>query len=98
MGLYINPTDMTKEEFIQRHALSVTWLPPETNYNPKDDTVAVCLVNNGGFTAAAIAYSTDEIAAFSHPADQRPKAWFFIPYDKLKPFLFGQSVEGRPED
>ena len=35
----------------------------------------VCVVDNGGFQAAAYCYSKDEIWAFNQPGDARMKEW-----------------------
>jgi hypothetical protein len=45
----------------------------------------VCLVNNGLFTAAAIAYSPGERDEFAR-SDGRPKLWFKVSREVLKPW------------
>jgi hypothetical protein len=35
-------------------------------------------VDNGPFTAAAIAYSPEELTYFANPDDCRPKRWFLV--------------------
>lgn len=91
MGLYINIRDQSKEDWLlangevifdEKRGLSV---PPSTFI--RNDTIAVCLVDNGPFTAAAVAYSPDELAAFSSPEDFRPKVWFWVPIDKISEVL-----------
>ncbi len=85
MGYYINPEDgRPKERWLQdegrrasleecRHCFAATTERP------------VCLVDNGAFTAAGIAYSPEELEAFAAP-DRRPKRWFLVPTERLRPF------------
>lgn len=88
MGIYINPnveslhgkldviknvsTSVTKEEFI--------------NHVPGDDNLwGVCVVDNGPFNAAGVAFSVSEAAAFvSSPNDRRQKDLFLIHETELQ--------------
>jgi len=77
MGFYINPVDMSKESWLDKHGnrlLSVCEAAKlfGTEYLP------VCLVDNGIFTAAAIGYSEAELDAFNHPQDTRPKTFYAV--------------------
>ena len=68
MGFYVNPPDMTKEEWLQKHGQvteTPTWPAPE-------GTISVCLVDNEPFTAAGIAYCEQEFYAFMAP-DSTPE-------------------------
>jgi len=47
---------------------------------------AVCLVDNGAFSAAAVAHSQRELEVFNLPSDKRSKVWFYIPKEALLPF------------
>lgn len=78
MGIYINPSDQTKEEFLEEHS-GVVGLP---SWPPPVGHVLVCLVDNGPFKAAAVAYSEEEFKEFSHP-DGRPKTWFHVQVEPL---------------
>lgn len=49
----------------------------------EDGTHVVCLVDNGGFSAAGIAFDQGELAAFNEPRDGRSKRWFYVPDAKL---------------
>ena len=79
MGLYINPdrdTWGTKEDWLTVFGELVS----APSWPPKPDTVLVCLVDNGVFTAAAIAYCEHEFREFlPSQCDQRPRAWFAVP-------------------
>ena len=83
MGLYINPTDMSKEEWLLANVVgrgSRVSLPL-----PEDPALAlVCFVDNGWMTAAAVCLDEAERKAFSRPGDERPKAWFHVPRAALR--------------
>jgi hypothetical protein len=84
LGYYINPPDMTKEQFLATHGRP---LGRETISWDNAAELPVCLVDNGPFTAAAIAYSPEEFQAFNRADDYRPKQWFMVPKEVLKPYL-----------
>ena len=68
MGFYVNPSDMTKEEWLQKHGQiteTPVWPAPE-------GTIPVCLIDNGPFTAAGIAYCEQEFYEFLAP-DSTPE-------------------------
>jgi hypothetical protein len=83
MGMYINPPDMSKEEWLVRHCAAThsfqAFPPPSTTTH-----LPVCWVNNGAFTAAAVGYSPKEVEVFSNPDDPRPKLWFSVPRADLR--------------
>ena len=87
MGYYINPPEGTKEEWLENNGLEVmgpAWALLATNFpglmnHLEGRGVYVCLVDNGPFTAAAVAYSEAEFNAFNHPSDYRPKKWYVVP-------------------
>ena len=81
MGYYINPTDMTKEEWIAKHGTLIT-----TFFEWTHDTMPVCLVDNGPFKVLAIAYSPAELKEFLRP-DSREKIWYLVPLEHLLPYL-----------
>ncbi len=83
MGYYINPPDTTKEAFLSMHGKLLDG--PPTNYCD-GDKLAVCLVDNGIFTAAAIAYCQEELQEFSRTDDYRPKKWYYVTRDDLKSY------------
>ena len=81
MGAYINPKDMRKEEWLGRYAVifnhSLKWADVPNGYLP------ICLVDNGPFTTAGIAYCEEEWIRFRKPEDLRPKVWFIALIEKL---------------
>ena len=80
MGIYINPPKTTKEEFL--HSNGVMSLNPRRDI--PEDCIQVCLVDNGGFTAAAVIYDQAELDDFDRFDDSRPKVWFVVERQRLK--------------
>lgn len=80
MGCYINPTNMTKENWLAKNGTRV-----EAPVLPRDgdDFELVCLLNNYTFTAAAVCFDKGELDMFSNVTDPRPRVWFQVPRDKL---------------
>ncbi|KKK58325.1 hypothetical protein LCGC14_3045560 [marine sediment metagenome] len=81
MGYYINSPNKSKEEWLQEYGQVTTtpaWPAPE-------GTVPVCLIDNGAFTAAGIAYDEAEFNAFMAPDSgmQRPRTWYYVPREKV---------------
>lgn len=93
MGLYINPKDMEKEDWLRRNNTGVMTSPPARNTRERNGErdMIVCLVDNGVFLAAGVAYSQDELCAFAIP-DGRDKLFIWVPIMKLEEVL-GQSLE-----
>lgn len=102
MGFYVNPPNMPKEAWLHINAYyegdDAEWAKQNSDFK---DTFPVCLVDNGPFTAAGIAFDEDEWKAFvGHDADLRPKKWFVV----HKEYLFAVSdnfkafIEKRPHD
>lgn len=83
MGCYVNPSDMTKESWLEKNANELHGGPPQWS-RVLEGNLPVCLVHNGAFTAAAIAYSERELQDFSDPQDRRPKRWFVAPIEALR--------------
>lgn len=76
MGLYVNPTGMTKEAWIDQHA--VAEISPEEMVRDRakligDGLIPLVLVNNGPFTALAVVCSARDAVEFTYPGDRRPK-------------------------
>lgn len=85
MGYYINPPVGEKERFLQDYGMEVK-SAVLSRHDFKSDYLPVCLVDNGFFTAAAIAYCKDELCRFLNP-DGRPKKWYLVRRELLEPYL-----------
>jgi hypothetical protein len=89
MGYYINTQEMPKEQWLIEKGKLLREAPSEHRTNLGDEPkihYAVCLVNNGLFTAAAIAFDQRELDAFKYPSDRREKLWFYVDRELLLPF------------
>ena len=84
MGYYINPEVGTKEAWLAENGSRITAVEAK-EYPSNQGRVLVCLVDNGPFTAAGIAFDDEERDAFMDP-DGRPKKWFLVKRELLKPF------------
>lgn len=87
MGYYINPQSGTKEAWLNANGKKVGAIPP---IERTPNTHLVCLVDNGVFTAAGIAFDKGEQAAFAGN-DGRHKTWYEVPDELLEPFCKGIS-------
>lgn len=58
MGIYVNPPDMSKEEWLQLNARPVGWA--EVRNVDMDDELPLMLIDNGPFTACAVLYDARE--------------------------------------
>jgi hypothetical protein len=88
MGYYINPPDMSKEQFLKEKGTPIT-LRDVRSFDYAGDRLPVCLVDNGWMTAAAIAYHPREAEAFlgnSGGLDARPKTWYSVSCADLEPY------------
>lgn len=81
MGAYINLSDQSKEDWLKENATAVSNRPPQS-FDEKPDHLPVCLIDNGMFTAAGIAFDERELQAFAYP-DGRPKTWYWVEKEKL---------------
>lgn len=82
MGVYVNPIDMTKEEWLESFGEKLSEAPASIDEHP--GSLPVCLVDNGLFTAAGVAYSEVELEVFAYrPGDTRPKTWYWVPVKRL---------------
>jgi hypothetical protein len=86
MGIYLNPRDCSKEQFLDENAIEVNLADAQRHVFGGAD-VLVILVDNGPFTAAAVATSPQEMNTFLNPNDYRPKQYFIIEKQKIYPLL-----------
>jgi hypothetical protein len=85
MGAYINPANgMDKKAWLDENSYGEpsTSPPEDAKQWMRADLLPVCLVDNGMFTAAGIAYSEQELNVFKTP-DGRPKIWYLVEKEKL---------------
>jgi len=80
MGYYVNAPGLfgvpgAKELYLARRGRQLSSAPRWSEI--PDGEVAVCLVNNGPFTAAAIAYSERDLAELAR-SDGRQSWWFLL--------------------
>lgn len=81
VGEYLNPPE-DKLQWLLKNA-QIVGEDQQQFVDPTTDKVAVCLVDNGAFTAAAVAYSEGEFREFNRETDIRPKLWFVVDLDKM---------------
>lgn len=84
MGAYINPPNETKDEFLQREGTRIFYADAFA-HEDFTDKLLVVLVNNGSFTAAAIAFDAKEKEAFLSPDDPRICKTYVVERSKLYP-------------
>jgi len=85
MGYYVNPEEVTKEEWLVKNATPLTeMLLVDWQAVRDENMLPVVLINNGAFTAAGIAFSKSELEAFTSPDDYRPKKYYKASTEKLK--------------
>ena len=73
MGKYIEtPCVKDKAKYLIKNHGAETMFDPDYLGG---DKVAVCVVDNGPFEAAAIAETPEEFDRFNNPNDSRPKYW-----------------------
>jgi len=75
MGAYVNPPNESKESWLNRMGMPIQRPNSLTDVGLQE--LPVCLINNGIFTAAAIAYSNGELEELGI-RDGRPKQWYAV--------------------
>ncbi len=82
MSLYINPSSMTKEEFLDHFGSEIpraelNWRV-DWNLRNKSEVCLVSLVQNLSFSAAGIIEDEPDLARWANPRDARPQRWFVV--------------------
>lgn len=80
MGYYVNPRNMSKEEWLAKHGTPCLRI---THDEVPKNKMLVALINNGPFTAAGVAYSAREHEEFTRTDDRRPKSYYLVDKDVL---------------
>ena len=91
MGLYVNPTTLNKEQWLIAHAEMVTHQDiTGSNWTNVINMGRVPLVwvDNGPFTALAVAFSSEEAEEFAQP-DGRAKRFFTVRRSCLADYASG---------
>ena len=91
MGFYINPKEMEKEDWLERHGRCVGFVgegspPPFRTFIERGEVPVVLVWNvfpTGSFTAAGVAYSEEEYKLFTSPSDRRSRKVYAVPVDKI---------------
>ena len=83
MGAYVNPPDMTKEDWLKKNAIHYLGDLEAAIAACKDDQLVVILVDNGAFTAAAICFDKEEITEFNREDDHRHRSFFLANKEDL---------------
>ncbi len=94
MGYYINPETGTKEEWLAANARRIELSLIKNWRFDIEQELPICLVDNGIFTAAGIAYSSSEIEAFMETGKIRPTQWFAALRNRLTPFYPNAEKRG----
>ena len=94
MGVYINPPDKTKKEWLATHAQKAEKLPANWEDIPEGDLYLVW-VDNGPFDALAVLFSPGELEYFQKdlPTDPRPYEIYTAKYDDVAPVTNGGLEE-----
>ena len=90
MTLYINPSSMTKEEFLDHFGteLQAIELNEMVNWDlrNKTDICLISLVQNPSFSAAGIIEDKRDFVRWSQLRDGRPKRWFIVQTKDINEF------------
>ncbi|KKM03785.1 hypothetical protein LCGC14_1770910 [marine sediment metagenome] len=79
MTQYLNPTTMTKEEFLAKHGTRIDE-NALSGFATEDRSVncVVVLVDNGMFRAAGIMDGERDLQDFMDPSDMRPRSFYLV--------------------
>lgn len=85
MGYYIQGPERGKGKYLEDEYHAVPCNVHEA-YLAVGHTslVPVCVVDNGAFDAAAVAYSSEEFNCFADQLDHRPRQWYIM--DRVKAY------------
>jgi len=89
MGLYINPATSSKEQWLKRYARQVD--SASFVYAEKTGQVPIILIDNGMFTACAVAYKESEFKEITRLSETRPRTFFYADTEELKNVLHGEE-------
>lgn len=80
MGFYFNngQNKGKGEALVREHGAREVSQIEAALYVGSDTHAAICVVNNGPFEAAALAFDKAEYDVFADPLDHRPKKWYAL--------------------
>lgn len=84
MGLYVNPENETKEDFLNRVGKKVDDFEEFKWEECPKDHFPVMLVQNPAFSAAGVAYCPRELDAFRYQPDTRHRELFLVPIQEIE--------------
>jgi len=84
MGIYLNPPMEDKTQWLLTHGSAI--VRPGNLEEVYPDHLPVCLIDNGHYNAAAVAFNEKELDRLSRP-DSRPKVWFSVPIEDIEKLL-----------
>jgi hypothetical protein len=91
MGFYIEPKDMTKEQWLTKNGRCVMgcpeWRTVMNLHSQANYVYPVVLVDNGQFKVAAILNDERELRRFRDDGTRRPKLYFLVEEEKLLPWI-----------
>lgn len=82
MGYYVNPPQRTKEAWLAEFARATLGETPPAWADIPPDCLAVVMVDNGMFTAAAIAVDEQAYKQYTAPT-KRKRLWYLVPTTRL---------------
>lgn len=103
MGFYLNPTGVTREQFLAKHAMLITEEQFKAFvYSDEQTMMPICLVENRSFQAAGVAFNPrerDMMAAREHEGipDPRPRTYWLLPMNVLDEGLGPQRAKELKE-
>lgn len=100
MGLYINPPDMTKEQFFDRHIVPYRAGDPDAHVManpeaPDDPFIRVYHIDNIAFTALGICFDQQQYDQLSRHDGRRKKTGWML-NSVVQPYLYGMEI-GPPK-
>ena len=93
MGQFINPSDQSKEQWLQSHAHQIhagRAMPDNLHFDPNVERV-LRWVDNGPFTALGVMYCKGELEACCRESetDPRQQKWYVVPKEFLADYSAG---------
>jgi len=84
MGYYLEVPERNNKraQLIKLHGAEDAGFPPANLAQVPKGKMLICVVENGVFDAAGIAYSDEELKRFKAP-DSRPKTWLLIDTEEV---------------